>query len=116
MAQNISNTSYGLVFGLNTFLALAFQTALTLAVADSSLGLALEPRAQFAAYGAFWLAVGALFLAIFCTGVFRGGDGWRGYAERLRKEGLVLGAAGAETVDSRDTERREVPLGSTENM
>ncbi len=37
--------SYGLVFGINTFLALFFQTILTLIVADSA-GLALEPPEQ----------------------------------------------------------------------
>lgn len=37
--------SYGLVFGINTFLALAFQTILTLIVADS-VGLALMPDDQ----------------------------------------------------------------------
>ena len=45
IARNISKTSYGLVFGFNTFLALAFQTILTTIVADSA-GLALPPRTQ----------------------------------------------------------------------
>ena len=45
IARHISPSSYGLVFGLNTFLALGFQTILTTIVADSA-GLALEPRQQ----------------------------------------------------------------------
>ena len=45
IARHISPSSYGLVFGLNTFLALGFQTILTTIVADSA-GLALEPRPQ----------------------------------------------------------------------
>ena len=45
IARHISPSSYGLVFGLNTFLALSFQTVLTTIVADSA-GLALEPRQQ----------------------------------------------------------------------
>jgi thiamine transporter 2/3 len=45
IASNISQDSYGLVFGFNTFLALAFQTVLTFVVADSA-GLALNPRDQ----------------------------------------------------------------------
>ena len=47
MARSIGDSSYGLVFGFNTFLALLFQTALTVAVADdNALGLALPPRQQ----------------------------------------------------------------------
>ena len=46
VAKNITQSSYGLVFGLNTFLALSFQTILTTVVA-SSVGLALPPRQQF---------------------------------------------------------------------
>ena len=45
IARHINPSSYGLVFGLNTFLALGFQTILTTIVADSA-GLALEPRQQ----------------------------------------------------------------------
>ena len=45
IARNISPSSYGLVFGINTFLALGFQTILTTIVADSA-GFALEPRQQ----------------------------------------------------------------------
>ena len=39
-------SSYGLVFGFNTFLALLLQTLFTSVVADSA-GLALPPRTQF---------------------------------------------------------------------
>jgi thiamine transporter 2/3 len=45
VARNLPSDSYGLVFGFNTFMALAFQSVLTLVVADD-LGLALEPRTQ----------------------------------------------------------------------
>ena len=45
IASNITQNSYGLVFGFNTFLALSFQTILTSIVADS-VGLALPPRDQ----------------------------------------------------------------------
>jgi len=49
IASNITQTSYGLVFGINTFLALLFQTILTSVVADS-IGLALPPRDQVICY------------------------------------------------------------------
>lgn len=45
IAANIRDDSYGLIFGLNTFLALALQTILTATVADS-VGLALPIRTQ----------------------------------------------------------------------
>jgi len=41
----LKQESYGLVFGINTFLALLFQTILTLIVADQA-GLALSPKDQ----------------------------------------------------------------------
>ena len=46
VARSIRDSSYGLVFGFNTFLALLFQTTLTIAVADEAIGLALPPRQQ----------------------------------------------------------------------
>ena len=45
VAKGLKQEAYGLVFGINTFMALAFQTILTLIVADS-VGLALEPQDQ----------------------------------------------------------------------
>ena len=45
IASHITQESYGLVFGFNTFLALLFQTILTATVADSA-GLALDIRTQ----------------------------------------------------------------------
>ena len=45
MASRIQPDSYGVVFGVNTFMALFFQTILTLVVADDA-GLALPPRTQ----------------------------------------------------------------------
>ena len=45
VAKGLKQESYGLVFGINTFLALFFQTILTLIVADSA-GLALSPPDQ----------------------------------------------------------------------
>lgn len=49
VAKGLKQESYGLVFGINTFLALLFQTILTLIVADSA-GLALDPPDQVIIY------------------------------------------------------------------
>ena len=64
IARHISPSSYGLVFGLNTFLALSFQTVLTTIVADSA-GLALEPRQQVRCK--YFLLVLNIFLSSGCT-------------------------------------------------
>ena len=45
MAKAIPRDSYGLVFGINTFMALALQTILTTVVASKA-GFALSPRPQ----------------------------------------------------------------------
>merc|ERR1719186_159106 len=54
IASNITQNSYGIVFGFNTFLALGLQTILTSIVADS-VGLALPPRQQFRVYAGLFL-------------------------------------------------------------
>ena len=51
IARHINDDSYGLVFGINTFVALAFQSILTFVVCDDAGGLALPPRTQFIVYG-----------------------------------------------------------------
>ncbi|XP_021934275.1 thiamine transporter 2-like isoform X2 [Zootermopsis nevadensis] len=45
VAKNISEDSYGLIFGVNTFIALVFQSILTLVVVSDA-GMALEIRPQ----------------------------------------------------------------------
>jgi hypothetical protein len=45
VAKNISEDSYGLIFGVNTFIALALQSVLTLVVVSDT-GMALEIRPQ----------------------------------------------------------------------
>merc|ERR1719244_1075941 len=79
IASNITQDSYGLVFGLNTFLALTFQTVLTTVVADS-VGLALPPRDQFYVYSGYFLVVGCLFLVTALVGGV-----WR-----CRREGVMV--------------------------
>lgn len=45
VAKNIGEDSYGLIFGVNTFVALALESVLTLVVV-SDVGLALRIRTQ----------------------------------------------------------------------
>jgi hypothetical protein len=66
VAQGISQDSYGLIFGMNTFLALVMQTTLTLIFSDEK-GLALDERTQFFSYGIYFLVLGSLFFVTFVS-------------------------------------------------
>ncbi|KAM3836471.1 thiamine transporter 1 isoform 2-T2 [Vipera latastei] len=61
IATNLSVERYALVFGVNTFIALALQTVLTLIVVDAK-GLGLDIVTQFMIYAAYFAAIAVLFL------------------------------------------------------
>lgn len=63
VAQKIREDSYALIFGINTFVALAIQTILTLIVADD-VGLALGERSQFKIYGGYHGLLGLFFVIV----------------------------------------------------
>lgn len=52
---------YALVFGVNTFIALALQTLLTLIVVDAR-GLGLDITTQFLIYASYFAAISLVFL------------------------------------------------------
>ncbi|KFQ23696.1 Thiamine transporter 1, partial [Merops nubicus] len=62
IATNLSVERYALVFGVNTFIALALQTLLTLVVVDAS-GLGLDIFTQFMIYASYFAAISLVFLA-----------------------------------------------------
>uniref|UniRef100_A0A8C7C844 Solute carrier family 19 member 2 n=1 Tax=Neovison vison TaxID=452646 RepID=A0A8C7C844_NEOVI len=62
IAANLSMERYALVFGVNTFIALALQTLLTLIVVDSS-GLGLDITTQFLIYAGYFALIAVVFLA-----------------------------------------------------
>uniref|UniRef100_A0A8C3YK56 Solute carrier family 19 member 2 n=1 Tax=Catagonus wagneri TaxID=51154 RepID=A0A8C3YK56_9CETA len=62
IAANLSMERYALVFGVNTFIALALQTLLTVIVVDAS-GLGLEITAQFFIYAGYFALIAVVFLA-----------------------------------------------------
>lgn len=64
ISQRIHDDSYGLVFGINTFLALAFQSLMTLVVVTSNVGFGLTPRNQYLVYGLYHLLIAFLFILI----------------------------------------------------
>lgn len=61
IAANLSMERYALVFGVNTFIALALQTLLTLIVVDAS-GLGLEITTQFLIYASYFAFIAVVFL------------------------------------------------------
>ncbi|XP_064322938.1 thiamine transporter 1 isoform X2 [Phalacrocorax carbo] len=61
IATNLSVERYALVFGVNTFIALALQTLLTLIVVDAS-GLGLDIFTQFLIYASYFAAISLVFL------------------------------------------------------
>ncbi|MEJ1270273.1 solute carrier family 19 (thiamine transporter) member 2 [Cricetulus griseus] len=62
IAANLSMERYALVFGVNTFIALALQTLLTLIVVDNK-GLGLEITTQFLIYASYFAVISVVFLA-----------------------------------------------------
>ncbi|XP_013926865.1 PREDICTED: thiamine transporter 1 [Thamnophis sirtalis] len=61
IAANLSVERYALVFGVNTFIALALQTVLTFIVVDAK-GLGLDIITQFMIYAGYFAVIAVLFL------------------------------------------------------
>lgn len=64
IAKLIKEDSYGLIFGINTFMALLCQTVLTLLVVSGRVGYALPPRRQYFVYGVYHVILGCLYIVI----------------------------------------------------
>lgn len=62
IAKNISDDSFGLVFGFNTLIALSLQTMLTYAVTDANGWFALDVIEQFTVYGYYFVALSVIYL------------------------------------------------------
>lgn len=60
MAKRLKDDSFGLVFGLNTMLALVIQTILTVIVISED-GFALEPRDQFKVNSGYFAVLGICY-------------------------------------------------------
>ncbi|XP_050076223.1 thiamine transporter 1-like [Anopheles maculipalpis] len=61
VAKYLEEDSFGLIFGINTFVAIGVQALLTLATI-SERGLMLDPRDQFKVYGGYFLALSIIYL------------------------------------------------------
>ncbi|XP_066283314.1 thiamine transporter 2-like [Branchiostoma lanceolatum] len=61
VAKNLDKSLYALLFGMNTFVALALQTLLTAVVVDRRV-LATPVQAQYTVYGGYFSAIAAAYL------------------------------------------------------
>ncbi|KAG8445475.1 hypothetical protein GDO86_010305 [Hymenochirus boettgeri] len=61
LAVNLSLERYAMIFGLNNFVALVFQTILTLIVVDPK-GLELDIITQYIVYGSYFAVIAGIFL------------------------------------------------------
>ncbi|XP_012148490.2 thiamine transporter 2 [Megachile rotundata] len=62
VAKCISEDSYGLIFGVNTFISLLLQTILTVIVVNGNLNLDL--RSQYFVYGGYFIVIAILYTMI----------------------------------------------------
>lgn len=62
IAKHLPEDSYGLIFGINTFLALILQTLLVLVVVTDNFGLKLNISEQFDVYTYFYIVLGVIYL------------------------------------------------------
>ncbi|KAM8705827.1 hypothetical protein ACLKA7_010167 [Drosophila subpalustris] len=60
VARNLQEDSFGLVFGINTLLALVFQSLLTVVVISET-GFALNPIGQYTVYAFYFIAVAIIY-------------------------------------------------------
>lgn len=60
VARNLQEESFGLVFGINTLLALVFQSLLTVIVVSET-GFELNPVDQYAVYAFYFIAVAIIY-------------------------------------------------------
>ncbi|XP_052897588.1 thiamine transporter 2-like [Anopheles moucheti] len=61
VAKYLEEDSFGLIFGINMFVAIGVQALLTLATI-SERGLMLDPRDQFKVYGGYFLVLSIIYL------------------------------------------------------
>ncbi|XP_063704597.1 thiamine transporter 1-like [Culicoides brevitarsis] len=63
VAKQLADDSFGLIFGINTFLALVFQTVLTILVTSES-GFALDVRQQFVTFGGYFMGLSVIYIIV----------------------------------------------------
>lgn len=77
VAKDISEDSYGLIFGVNTFIALLAQSLLTFIVVNE---LMLDIRQQFFVYGSYFLVLAVIYVLMGVVNIvqhYRSGEAFR---------------------------------------
>ncbi len=64
VAKNLEDDSFGLVFGINTLVAVILQTILTLAVVSEQ-GFALTVFQQYTVYAVYFFVLSGIYLVAF---------------------------------------------------
>lgn len=59
VARRLKEDSFGLIFGINTLVALGIQTIMTLVVIDQ--GFRLDPKEQFMVFGSYYLVLALIY-------------------------------------------------------
>lgn len=70
VAKHLEDDSFGLVFGINTFVAVLLQSILTVTVVANEV-LALTIFQQFTVYAVYFFALAAIYLAAFIVNLVR---------------------------------------------
>lgn len=60
VAKNLAEDSFALIFGVNTLLAVIFQSLLTVTVISES-GLELPPRKQYLVFGSYFIVLAVVY-------------------------------------------------------
>lgn len=61
VAKQLAEDSFALIFGINTLMALVFQTIMTVVIVSET-GFGLDPRGQFLVFGGYFVGLSILFL------------------------------------------------------
>lgn len=70
VAKHLEDDSFGLVFGINTLVAVLLQAILTLAVISDE-GLALTVFQQYTVYAVYFFVLSGIYLAAFIYSLVR---------------------------------------------
>lgn len=64
VAKQLAEDSFGLIFGINTFIAVFFQSVLTFTVVSNVGGFALDIRGQFVTYGSYFIMLAFIYTVV----------------------------------------------------
>lgn len=63
VAKELADDSCGLIFGINTFVALTVQTVLTILVTSDG-GFVLDIQGQFITFGSYFIGLAVIYVSV----------------------------------------------------